>query len=291
MPLGVIAFAGGIWLLRRGTREETSLDLPGTGLLMASLFALMAGITQFGEPGVPGWLTATLLSASIGLMVVFIWREKRCASPLIDMVILTKGPFLASNIYNFMYGACILGIMSLVPLFGVTVYGLSTFQSGLILTPRSIGMILMSTITAMSLPRWGYRRPIIIGTAIMLLTLALLGLEFRNVNIGGLHLGAMAILFILLGLFGLGIGICAPAANNACIELMPDRISTIIGLRGMFRQFGGAISIAIATLLLHGMKDMATGFRIVFFGALALMLLSIPCIFIMPSGCKTPEAK
>ena len=30
-----------------------------------------------------------------------------------------------------------------------------------------------------------------------------------------------------------------PAANNACIELMPHRIAAITGVRGMFRQTGG----------------------------------------------------
>ena len=86
-------------------------------------------------------------------------------------------------------------------------------------------------------------------------------------------------------------GTAAPAANNACIELMPDRVATIIGVRGMFRQCGGAISIPIATLVLHSVHSMSDGFRFVFFASSILMALTIPCIFLMPSSCQVPPSK
>ncbi|WP_198468634.1 hypothetical protein, partial [Acetomicrobium sp. S15 = DSM 107314] len=34
-------------------------------------------------------------------------------------------------------------------------------------------------------------------------------------------------------------------------ELLPQRAATIPGVRGMFRQTGGAVSVTIATLVLH----------------------------------------
>ena len=287
IPLGIAVLVASAWLLRKEPRKEMSLDLAGTGLLSGSLFALMIGLSEIGseQMGIPKLLIALLFAASIGFMVLFVLRERKVKNPVIDMAMMTKKPFLAANIYNFLYGACVLGIVSLVPLYGVSIYSLSTFQSGFILTPRSVGMILMSTVTSISLVRWGYRWPMLFGTIATLVSLLLLGFEFSGTNIAGIHLSNMVLLFGFLSLLGLGMGTAAPAANNACIELMPDHVATIIGIRGMFRQCGGAVGIAVATLVLHSAKNMASGFRVVFFGSALLMVLSIPCIFLMPRSC------
>jgi EmrB/QacA subfamily drug resistance transporter len=293
VPLGIAVLVVSAWLLRKGAREEMSLDLAGTGLLTGSLFALMAGLSELGsqQTGMPKLLVAILFAASIGFMVLFVLRERKVKNPIIDMAMMTKRPFLAANIYNFIYGACVLGVSSLIPLYGVEVYSLSTFESGLILTPRSVGMILMSTVTSVSLVRWGYRWPMLFGTIVTMVSLLLLGFEFSGTNIAGIHLASLALLFGFLSLLGLGMGTAAPAANNACIELMPDRVATIIGIRGMFRQCGGAVSIAVATLVLHSAENLVSGFRIVFFGSFLLMALTIPCIFLMPSSCLVPSDK
>jgi MFS family permease len=88
-------------------------------------------------------------------------------------------------------------------------------------------------------------------------------------------------------LSGLGMGISMPAANNACIELMPHRVSTIIGVRGVFRQSGGAVSISIVTLLLHNTANMSRGFFIIFCGVALVYIVTIPLIFLMP---RAPDA-
>jgi hypothetical protein len=53
-------------------------------------------------------------------------------------------------------------------------------------------------------------------------------------------------------------------------------------VRGMFRQSGGAISIAIISLLLQNIGDMAHGFAVVFFGLTIVMIVTIPSVFAMP---------
>ena len=96
------------------------------------------------------------------------------------------------------------------------------------------------------------------------------------------------LLIAIMLLAGLGMGVAAPAANNACIELMPHRVATITGVRGMFRQSGGAISIAVTSLLLHNIGDMARGFAMVFSGLAVVMIVAVPSIFLMPKSPKEP---
>jgi MFS family permease len=123
-------------------------------------------------------------------------------------------------------------------------------------------MMVASTVTSFFLVRWGYRRPIIIGTVIVIVCLFLLALQPHGFNLGGADIGVMTLLFIVVGLLGIGAGVCTPAANNACIELMPDKVATITGLRGTFRTLGSSCGIAIATVVIHNTTDAGHAFFI-----------------------------
>jgi MFS family permease len=128
----------------------------------------------------------------------------------------------------------------------------------------------------------------LIGTAMVMLSLFLLGFESPGIMIFGMQFSSTALLLVIMSLSGLGMGMALPAANNACIELMPDRVATITGIRGMFRLSGGAIAIAIISLLLQRIGNMALGFSIVFFGLAVIVLITVPAIFGMPRTCETP---
>ncbi|MDP2917024.1 MAG: MFS transporter [Dehalococcoidia bacterium] len=284
IPLGVIAFIASAILLRPQPRGESQIDVAGAGLFTGSLAALMVGLTLAGSgEGSSSWaLFGLLFVVSAVLMLSFFRRQSRVKNPFIDVEMLRHKPFIAANIYNFMYGACVVGIMSFIPLYAVSLYGMSVLESGVILTPRSIGMIIAASVTSVYLVRWGYRLPMLIGTSTLIVCLFLLGAEVKTVNILGTQLGGTFILLSIMLLTGLGSGISSPASNNACIDLMPDRIATITGIRGMFRLSGGAISIAIVSLVLHNAGDLTRGFFIVFSGLAFVLLLTLPVIFMIP---------
>jgi Na+/melibiose symporter-like transporter len=94
---------------------------------------------------------------------------------------------------------------------------------------------------------------------------------------------------------GLGMGVAGPASGNACLDLRPDRASTISGVRGMFRQSGGAVSIALITLVLQFISSRAVGFTVVFIATGIIVLVTIPFIYAMPEkteACdKTPTPR
>jgi hypothetical protein len=83
---------------------------------------------------------------------------------------------------------------------------------------------------------------------------------------------------------GTGVGIMMPPSNNACIEIMPDKVATITGLRGMFRTVGGVLGVSLMTMILHLNPNSVTGFRIAFSAFGTGMFLVFPLIFMMPDG-------
>jgi EmrB/QacA subfamily drug resistance transporter len=289
IPVGVAVLLFSGLLLRTDHGGKAKIDFIGAGLLIGSLSTLMLTLTQVGngKSDVPWILAGLFFVLSIAILSIFLWWERRVSEPIINLELLRERPFLAANVYNLIYGACAFGIFSLIPLYAVSVYSLSTLESGLILTPRSIGMMVASAVTSFSLVKWGYRWPILIGTLTVALGLFLLALELHGFITGGFSITPMFLLLSVMSVSGVGVGISAPAANNACIELMPDQVATITGLRGMFRNMGGAISIAIATLILESINDVNHAFFIIFTSLALILLLSIPAIFIMPGSPST----
>ncbi|MDP2930903.1 MAG: MFS transporter [Chloroflexota bacterium] len=286
IPLGVAAIIVAIFMLKSGKRTESHIDLTGAGLFAGSIFALMVSLSEMGsnQGGLSWGLAGLLLAAGVALMIAFIRHIGRVKNPIIDPQVLKKRPFMAANIYNFMFGAASFGVSAFVPLYAVSIYNMSILESGFILTPRSVASLVASAVTSFFLMRWGYRKPMLVGTAATIVSLFLLGLESPGVDILGIHLGSTALLGITMLIAGFGVGVAAPAANNACIELMPDHVASITGVRGMFRQSGGAVGIAITSLLLHNFNDMARGFTVVFIGLSVITLFISPIIFAMPKA-------
>ena len=102
----------------------------------------------------------------------------------------------------------------------------------------------------------------------------------------GIQLGAAEILSLLILVNGIAMGIMLPATNNACIELMPEKVASIVGLRGMFRTVGGALGVSIITFILNLSDDSGTGFRIIFLSFGLGLFFAIPLAFLLPVGTK-----
>jgi EmrB/QacA subfamily drug resistance transporter len=287
IPLGIIVFIFALVILKPNKSQGGKLDMTGAGLLTGTLSAFLVALSEIGSSrDATHWIIFSVLMAlTVILFYLFIRHERRTKEPIIDLAVLKGKPFQASNYFNMLYGAAVLGVMSFVPLYATGVLGMSTLASGLILTPRSVGQLLSSFITSMKLPKWGYRWPMLVGTVMVIITLILLGLELSDIGIFGMRFSGALLLGIFMFFTGIGSGAVAPAANNACIELMPHRIATITGVRGMFRQSGSAFSIAISSMVLENFTY-NTGFRIVFLGLAAILVFSIPLIFAMPGSAK-----
>ncbi len=286
VPAGIIVLLFSWLLLHGGSgHREGKIDLAGAGLLSLSLFAAMFGFTALSDAefGISSLFSTLFIAAGIIILFLFIRRERSTPEPILDFALLRERPFLATNIYNLVYGACAIGVITLIPYFAVSVYGMSTFMSGFILTPRSVATIITSAIASFFLMRWGYRKPILVGTVVMALSLFLLALEPQGFRIMGLNLDAAAVLAVIMFISGIGIGSASPSSNNACIELMPDRVATITAVRILFRQIGSSIGILISTIVLQLMDDMSAAFSILFTGWAVVLVLSIAAVFFIPA--------
>jgi EmrB/QacA subfamily drug resistance transporter len=283
-------------ILRESSRQpstaRTPLDWQGTLFFAGALFALMLAVTQASQGGgTGGWLLAGLELTLAGVLGwLFVRNERRAEDPVIPLSLITRQPFLVTNIYNLFFGVCSFGIFTLVPLYAQTLYGASVWETGIIVTPRFIAMMVVSTAASYTLPWSGYRKPILAGTLLVAACLFLLAFHFPGIRLGSLEIGPAVWLGVVLFISGAGSGLATPAANNACIELMPDRISTITGLRGTFRQLGTTFGITLSTVVIQLIRDPSQAYFVTFLVWAIVLLATTPLVFLMPEVNRTKKS-
>jgi MFS family permease len=276
-------------------QQMKPIDVAGALTFAGAIFCLLAALTAVGDN--PRLVASPVFRVPVGLTAVLLgifWvHEHRVEDPLVDPALVGRPPFLTVNVYNLMFGACVFSFFSFVPYYAVVQFGTSPVESGTILTPRSLVMSVTATLVSLFLLRLGYRLPMALGIGLISLSLFLVGRGWSEVPVDGLRLGPFGLLALQMGLAGLGMGLAAPAANNAVLDLMPERAGAITGLRRMFRSTGGILGTAVVVLIMELVPDRAAGLRAIFAGAAALLMgLVLPLVFLNPGfGPGTPSRR
>jgi EmrB/QacA subfamily drug resistance transporter len=289
VPIGIVVFV--ILLSQMGPAEpaaERHIDVPGAVLFAGAITSLLAALSLLGND--PSFIRSpafwAMLIGAGSLMAVFAWQELRVPEPILDLRLVFRGPFLAVNAYNFVFGATVFGFFTFIPYFVVMQYGMSTVESGAILTPRSIAMTATSTVASLYLIRLGYRWPMLAGMACIVGAMAMLSQGWTEVTFSGLQIGTFPLVAAQVALGGIGMGLAAPSSSNALLDLLPERAAVVTGIRGMFRSTGGIIGTAFIVLALELSPDKAAGMRTIYAVLAVLLLTTIPLTFAIPDTAR-----
>ncbi len=282
VPIG-ITFTLLAWRFLPSSRGQGGRpDFVGALLLGSTVLGLMLAITDAGSKtvGVLSPACALPFLLCVCCCWAFLRHSARVENPLIPLHMLRGRVFPATNAINFVWGACAIGFGSLVPLFAEERYGLAPLASGTLLTARAIGEIMLAVFAAVLIHRTGYRVPIIFGIGLIASGLAMIATRPEL-------LSPYAWLTVGACITGLGTGMSAPAANNASIELAPDDVGTITGLRGASRQCGAIVAIAMVTSVAAHTGHEVESLTHAFFVLAALLVCIVPLVFLIPDGRRT----
>jgi EmrB/QacA subfamily drug resistance transporter len=248
VPIGIVLL-GAIFKFvpesRRTGRSRTDIR----GLVLMGLFVLAVnfGITSIGNkhttPYDPVFLVP--MAGALVVLCLFVRHTRRSAEPFIPMRLLRARGFAVLNGLNFLWGIVGFGVASLAPLYAEDRYHLAALSAGTLLAARGIGAIVVGAAAAMALRRTGYRIPLIAGFAVVAIGTVGMAIAPR------LGLSPYVWLSICAGLTGLGNGMANPASRNACLQVAPDEVAAITGLRQMFVFMGIIFSVSAVTAILN----------------------------------------
>jgi EmrB/QacA subfamily drug resistance transporter len=278
VPMGILLIVLGARFIPRSTPSASSrIDGVGALLLASTMLSGMYGITSLGSKGAspadPLFIGSEVLAIVLGFL--FVRHANRHPAPFISINLLRGRGLGAMNAINFLFGATALGFGALVPLYAEARYGIQPLQAGTLLTARAVGMICVAGLAVFALRRTGYRAPMIGGFLLVAGGMTLMALAPHGLTpYGWLALAA--------GLTGVGMGLSIPASNNASMQLAPDQISAIAGLRGMFRQSGGIVAVSVTTTLIADANNPGIAQAHSFIVFAALLLVILPLTFLVP---------
>ncbi len=279
VPIGIVLLVLGLKFIPHSKRPVVNRpDIVGVLLLALLLISAMLGITILGggttTPADPVFLISEFVA--VIALVAFLRHAKHAKAPFIPSRLLHGKGFGIMNLINFLHGAAALGFGALVPLYAEERFHIATLQAGTLLTARAVGMICIAGVATFALRRTGYRLPMIVG--FLVIALGLFGMSL------GPHAGLSAYMWLAVtgAITGLGMGLCVPASNNASMQLAPDQIAAISGLRGMFRQSGSIMAVSIATAILARSHTPGLTLADIFVVFGIILLCMVPLVWLVP---------
>ncbi|MEQ1714991.1 MAG: MFS transporter, partial [Hyphomicrobium sp.] len=138
-------------------RSAEAFDLKGFLLIGPGLSMFLMGATLLGLDLVTGSVVSALLGGGLSLILGYVWCALKQTDPLIDLRLLKIPTFFAGVAGGFLFRAGIGAAPFLLPLLFQLGFGLTPFQSGLLIFATGFGAMFMKTQAAAILRRWGYR--------------------------------------------------------------------------------------------------------------------------------------
>ncbi|MFE2673964.1 MDR family MFS transporter [Streptomyces hygroscopicus] len=241
LPLGAVAlFAISAVLHLPKKRAQGRIDYAGAALLTVGITALVLITTWGGNEY--AWGSAQIIGlGALGVvsLAVFLYVEQRVAEPVLPLHIFRNRNFTLVTAIGFLTGFVMFGSTTFLPLYQQTVQGASATNSGLLLLPMLLGMLVVSLVAGRVTTQTGKYKvfPIVGGFLIMagMFLLSLMDTETTRFTSG-----------VYMAVLGMGMG-CLMQTTMLVAQNSVEMKDMGVGSSSatLFRTLGGSFGVAI----------------------------------------------
>ncbi|HGL6264442.1 TPA: DHA2 family efflux MFS transporter permease subunit [Staphylococcus aureus] len=237
--IGIIAILiGFVWFKLYQYTTNPKADIPGIIFSTIGFGALLYGFSEAGNKGWGSVEIETMFAIGIIFIILFVIRELRMKSPMLNLEVLKFPTFTLTTIINMVVMLSLYGGMILLPIYLQNLRGFSALDSGLLLLPGSLIMGLLGPFAGKLLGTIGLKPLAIFGIAVM--TYATW--ELTKLNMDTPYMTIMGI--YVLRSFGMAF-IMMPMVT-AAINALPGRLASHgNAFLNTMRQLAGSIGTAI----------------------------------------------
>ncbi|MEC1791284.1 multidrug efflux MFS transporter MdtP [Bacillus vallismortis] len=240
LPVGIIA----VIFIARGLqgRQQTgpiNFDIAGIFTMIVGVVSLLLALSFGGKDYAWGsWQILGLFALALIGIVSFIIVESKAKEPILPMYLFKNRTFTFLNLIGFFMSIGMFGAITFVPFFMQGIVGVSASESGTIMTPMMISMIITSIIGGQLVYKIGIKPQIITGMLIMaggFLLLTTLDLDTSKL-----------IATSYMAIIGLGMGLVMPILTLALQEsFSKEELGVVTSSSQFFRSIGGTFGITM----------------------------------------------
>lgn len=292
IPIGIIAITLMILKLPNFTPAniKAKFDFIGIILLGASSATLIYGITKAAKNATFNNSTTIsyVVTGVVILAIYMIYADIKREQAILPLHLFKSKNFSAAMVGMFLAGIATNGPMLLLPLFFQNIKGFSVLNTGLILIPQGIGMLVARPLIGKLTDKLGARNVVLVSLA-----LAVIGtIPFVFIN----EASSLIVVSLVLFVRGIGIGgVTIPMMTDAYTGMVKQEIAQAsVGTR-LVQSIGGAFgSATLATVVSLSIQSkvptitlMTTAYHDGFMLALVLSLVMlIPALFLTNKKSK-----
>ncbi len=213
----------------------------------AAIFGLAVGLAllalTYGNSW--GWTSPRLIGVALAAplaLAIFAVIERRHSFPLIDLHLFRSRTFSTGIVSGLLSYAALFGGLFVLPFYMQRVLHHDPATTGLLLSVVSVMIAVFAPVSGLIADRVGPRLPTSLG----------MGLASGALLVMSLNTGLPTLLLLmLLGLFGIGLGLFTPANNSAIMGSAPaNRLGVAGGVLNMTRSLGTSLGVAATGLVL-----------------------------------------
>ncbi|WHU46236.1 MFS transporter [Gordonia sp. L191] len=216
-----------------------TLDPIGQVLAVITLAAVVYGLI---EGPVQGWgspATIAVFVVAALAFVGFLIAERHHVDPFIDLRFFRSVPFSSATLIAVCAFASWGAFLFLMSLYLQDVRGLSAIQTGAMLLPPAVAVLILSPLSGRAVGRFGTRPSLVLAGIAMLISSALMTTIERDTS--------LVTIGIIFAVFGIGFGaINAPITNSAVSGMPRHRAGAASAVASTSRQVGVSIGVALA---------------------------------------------
>jgi EmrB/QacA subfamily drug resistance transporter len=239
IPLVLIAFVGGIFLLPKSRDpEEAAFDPGGSVLSIVGIVALVYGLIEAPENGWTDPVTLVSFVIAAVALFAFVRWEMRVPEPMLDMSYFKNKAFSTGTGGMILVFLGMYGTMFLVVQYLQLILGYSAMGTAIRLLPMTPIMMIVAPQTPKLTARFGANRTVSFG--MVLVALGFLGLVTLTADSSYLHVLLTFVPFIS------GIALTMSPMTSAIMSAVPERRAGAgSAMNDATRELGAALGVAV----------------------------------------------